>query len=130
MIAFSAIAAAVATSDPAQAYESFPACQSPAVESKIIERFNWAEANTWYDGIRIVHIDRAVERPTSEYGQLPILRRYCRGRAHLENGHYRTIHFLIEDPMGFAGFGWNVEFCLSGHDRWRVYDGKCRVLRR
>ncbi len=32
--------------------------------------------------------------------------------------------------MGFAGiFGDSVEFCLSGLDRWNVYDSYCRVLR-
>jgi hypothetical protein len=31
--------------------------------------------------------------------------------------------------MGFAGMGDNVEFCVSGFDRWYVYNGRCRVLR-
>lgn len=126
----SVIAAALTADTRAHAFSNFPGCESSAVQSKIINRFNWAEANTWYDGVRISYIDRTVERPVRGYGQVPILRRYCKGRAHLENGHYRTIHYLIEDPMGLAGVGWNVEFCLSGHDRWRVYDGNCRVLRR
>ena len=126
----SVIAAAVITPNSAYAYDSFPGCESPAVQSKIISRFNYAEAHTWYDGVRISYIDRTIERPVRGYGQTPILRRYCKGRAYLENGRYRTIHYLIEGPMGLAGFGWNVEFCLSGHDRWRVYDGNCRVLRR
>jgi hypothetical protein len=35
---------------------------------------------------------------------------------------------LIEGRMGFAGIGENVEFCVSGFDRWLVYNGRCRVL--
>ena len=31
--------------------------------------------------------------------------------------------------MGFVGIGDNVEFCVSGFDRWMVYNGRCRVLR-
>jgi hypothetical protein len=37
--------------------------------------------------------------------------------------------YLIEDRAGFAGLGHNVEFCLVNFDRWKVYDGLCRVLR-
>ena len=28
----------------------------------------------------------------------------------------------------FASIGDNVEFCVSGFDRWMVYNGRCRVL--
>jgi hypothetical protein len=58
---------------------------------------------------------------------------YCRASAHMSDGHSRKLWYLIEVGEGFAGFGLafgdNVEFCLSGLDRWNVYDGYCRVLR-
>ncbi|MCC5778015.1 hypothetical protein H7H48_03060 [Nitratireductor sp. B36] len=59
----------------------------------------------------------------------PIERRYCRATARLSDGRDRTIWYLIEYGQGFAGLGNNVEFCVSGFDRWNVYDGHCRVLR-
>ena len=59
----------------------------------------------------------------------PIARRYCGGTAEMSDGRQRTIWYLIEDGMGFAGMGDNVEFCISGLDRWLVYNGSCRVLR-
>ena len=31
--------------------------------------------------------------------------------------------------MGFASIGDGVEFCVSGFDRWNVYNSGCRVLR-
>ncbi len=31
--------------------------------------------------------------------------------------------------MGYAGVGNNVEFCVTGFDRWYVYSGRCRILR-
>lgn len=59
----------------------------------------------------------------------PIARRYCGATALLSDGHQRDVWYLIEEGMGFAGFiGDNVEFCVSGFDRWKVYDGRCRVL--
>lgn len=59
----------------------------------------------------------------------PIERRYCIANVHLTDGHMRDVWYLIEHPMGFASIGSNVEFCVLGFDRWKVYGGNCRVLR-
>lgn len=59
----------------------------------------------------------------------PIERRYCMATVMLSDGLTRTAWYLIEHPMGFAGIGSNVEFCVLGFDRWKVYGGDCRVLR-
>lgn len=59
----------------------------------------------------------------------PIERRYCHATVALSDGHSRDLWFLIENPMGFASFGSNVEFCVAGFDRWHVYGGNCRTLR-
>lgn len=59
----------------------------------------------------------------------PIDRRYCQATVALTDGHQRDVWYLIEIPMGFAGIGSNVEFCVAGFDRWNVYGGGCRVLR-
>ena len=59
----------------------------------------------------------------------PIERRYCHATATLSNGQTRDVWYLIERPMGFAGIGSNVEFCVSGFDRWHVYGGRCRTVR-
>lgn len=59
----------------------------------------------------------------------PIERRYCAATALLSSGDNRPVWYLIEYGQGFAGIGDNVEFCVSGFDRWNVYDGACRVLR-
>ena len=57
-------------------------------------------------------------------------RLYCTANAAMSDGQTRTLWYLVEYDEGFAGFfGDNVEFCLSGLDRWNVYDGHCRVLR-
>ena len=59
----------------------------------------------------------------------PIGRRYCGATVALSDGESRPIWYLIEEGMGFASLGVNVEFCVSGFDRWYVYNGRCRVLR-
>lgn len=58
----------------------------------------------------------------------PIERHYCRARVALSDGRDRSIWYLIERGQGFASIGDNVEFCVSGFDRWMVYNGRCRVL--
>ncbi len=64
-----------------------------------------------------------------ETEEWPIARRYCGATAILSDEVSREIWYLIEGRMGFAGIGENVEFCVSGFDRWYVYNGACRVLR-
>jgi capsid protein len=58
-----------------------------------------------------------------------ITRTYCEATAYTSDGRRHAMWYLIEDRAGFAGLGHNVEFCLVNFDRWKVYDGLCRVLR-
>lgn len=58
----------------------------------------------------------------------PIGRTYCGAQVILSDGNARDIWYLIEEGQGYAGIGDNVEFCVSGFDRWFVYNGRCRVL--
>lgn len=69
------------------------------------------------------------KRYLPEQERWPIGRRYCGATVHLSDGGERPIWYLIEEGMGFASIGDNVEFCVSGFDRWYVYNGDCRVLR-
>ena len=65
-----------------------------------------------------------------EQGEVwPIGRTYCGAQVILSDGDARDIWYLIEEGQGYAGIGDNVEFCVSGFDRWYVYNGRCRVLR-
>ena len=59
----------------------------------------------------------------------PIGRRYCGATVVLSDGD--EPRHLVSDRgrQGYASIGDNVEFCVSGFDRWYVYDGRCRVLR-
>lgn len=59
----------------------------------------------------------------------PVPRTYCEATVTLSDGLSRTAWYFIEEGMGFAGVGSNVEACIDGFDRWNVYDGRCRVAR-
>lgn len=106
----------------------FPSCDDPKVLGQIVERFNWAEENTWHRGFYLEDITRTRERVVQDGHHRQVPRRYCRGHAKLTNGRHPTLMYLIEEGAGFAGTGFNVEFCINGLDPWRVHDGSCRVL--
>ena len=53
----------------------------------------------------------------------PIGRTYCGATVILSDGDGRDIWYLIEEGQGYASIGNNVEFCVSGFDRWYVYNG-------
>lgn len=107
------------------------ACEDPYVLSIIASRFRHQVQNVPH----LPNVDITDFRKIREHRYLPhskkwqIARRYCGATAELSDGRHRSIWYLIEDGMGFAGVGDNVEFCVSGFDRWLVYNGSCRVLR-
>jgi hypothetical protein len=109
---------------------SFPPCDAPEVIAKIHQKFAWSETWHAYRGVGLAGVDRIRERRVEYFGPHPIPRRYCHARAILSNGKNVSMPYLIEEGMWVAGTRWNVEFCATGYDRWRVYGGSCRVLRR
>lgn len=116
---------------PASARDTFPGCQSERVLKTLVKRFNHAEKVYWQSrGLILSDIANAHQHSVNPFPDSPINRRYCHGDAIFENGHKRRVHYLVEEDAGFAGFTWNVEYCVHGLDPWKYYDGRCRVLSR
>jgi len=113
-------------------YASDPgACADARVLGRISQRFSHQVRNVPHlPQVEIVDFRRIGQtRYQPAHDTWLVERRYCHATAALSDGRSRTVWYLIENPMGFAGFGSNVEFCMSGFDRWHVYNGNCRVLR-
>ena len=106
-----------------------PGCDDASVLSTLSSRQAWAEAHTWKDGVTIAALDRVGERRLVTEGFSAIDRRYCAARAALTSARPTTLYYVVSAGEGFAGYGWNVEFCLSGHDPYRVYGADCQVLK-
>lgn len=107
-------------------------CGNAKVLNRITERFRYQVRNVPHlPQVDILDFRRIGEtRYLPQIGdERPIERRYCHARAALSDGLNRDVWYLIERPLGFAGFGSNVEFCVAGFDRWHVYGGRCRALR-
>lgn len=139
------------TSTPAPVFAADPTygdytdvdCGRPDVVKHIQKRFRYQVANVpnlpQVDIVQISDIRENRYLPAEE--DRPIARRYCIGTANLSDGANREIWYLIEYKMGFATINSrglissrlvqpdNIEFCVSGFDRWMVYNGACRVLR-
>ncbi len=109
-------------------------CSNERVLGKIVNRFQHQVRNVPnLPQVGIVDFYGMREnRYEPQHERSPIERQYCHATVALTDGvqgYNRDVWYLIERPMGFAGIGSNVEFCVSGFDRWLVYGGRCRVLR-
>ena len=113
-------------------YASDPGvCADRRVLARLSDRFRHQVRHVPHlPDVAITGYSRLVEKRYLPRGDRhPISRRYCHASVDLSDGRRRTMWYLIEEPMGFAGIGSNVEFCVAGFDRWLVYGGRCRVLR-
>lgn len=107
------------------------ACAAPRYLNKIKSRFRHQVKNVpnlpdvSIEDFRDIHEHRYIPRNEVR----PIWRRYCGATVLLSDGNSRDIWYLIEGRMGFVAASSGVEFCVSGFDRWLVYNGRCRILR-
>jgi len=124
-----AMALAVCCSIVAAYADELPACDAAPVLSELRARQAWAEANTWKDGVTIAAIDHVVEHKPVAINFSVIERRHCRARASLSDRRTMPLYFMISAGGGMSGTGWNVEFCLDGHDPYRVFGNACQVLK-
>jgi hypothetical protein len=106
------------------------ACGDPAVFERIQGRFHEREAEYWNTGLAILSFDDVREIGYRTNGQDYIPRRYCAARAYLNDE--RKIHqvfYSISEDLGIIGFGFGVEWCVSGLDRNDAYAPNCKMAR-
>jgi hypothetical protein len=105
------------------------ACANGRVLDRIMERFAWAERNTWRRGFVIEALEnpRPSGHPYAEPGIIE--RSFCMADSLMTDGQFRTVYYAIESGVGFASIGDYVDFCVLGLDPWHVHDGACRTVR-
>ena len=106
-------------------------CDHPHVLKSISSKFHYQAVHVHHDKtLKISAYDNIHQhRYLEEREDRPIARRYCGAEVTLSDGRERTIWYVVERHAGFASIGDNVEFCVSGFDRWNVYNNGCRILR-
>lgn len=114
-------------------YDSYagvlPTCADPGVFARIQSLFHDRETEFWKSGLEIVNLTNIHEIGFRSEGLDYIPRRYCEGRVFLNNQNTRAVSYTIVEDAGFAGFGYEVEWCVAGLDRNEAYGGYCRDAR-
>jgi hypothetical protein len=106
-----------------------PACDDPAVLSRIQSRFSEREATYWKSGLEIAGYDRVREIGWRSPGLDYIPRRYCTARAHMNDERARQVSYWIGEDLGMIGWGFGVEWCVHGLDRNYAFAPGCKMAR-
>jgi hypothetical protein len=104
-----------------------PRCDDPAVFGRIQTLFYQREAEFWKSGLAITGFDRAHEIGYRSNGLDYIPRRYCVAEALLNDSKVRKVSYSIDEDLGTIGFGFEVEWCVSGLDRLNAYAPHCTL---
>jgi hypothetical protein len=109
--------------------DDLPACGDPAVFERIQGRFHDREAEFWNTGLEIVGFTEVKEIGYKTNGLDYIPRRYCIARAYLNDAKPHHVSYSINEDLGIIGFGFGVEWCISGLDRNDAYAPNCKMAR-
>ncbi|HZM08565.1 MAG TPA: hypothetical protein VFC11_08975 [Methylocella sp.] len=107
-----------------------PACDDPAVFERIQGRFHDREAEFWNTGLEILGLTEVKEIGYKSNGEDFIPRRYCIAQAYLNDEKKpRQLSYSINEDLGIIGFGFGVEWCVTGLDRNDAYAPNCKMAR-
>lgn len=112
-------------------YEPFdsdmPACADPGPLGEIRTAFAAREREFWRTGLDIAVFDEVREIGLRTNGLDYIPRRYCLARVTMNDGKAREVSFSIVKSMGVLGFGYGVDWCVSGLDRFDARAPNCKM---
>ena len=130
-ISFAALARPLVPAEKRFDYYSaqLPSCADPRVLERIQSRFYDRESEFWKSGLAIVGFDQVREIGMRTNGLDYIPRRYCMGRAALNDRSARTVSYSIVEDMGIIGWGFGVDWCVAGLDRNYADAPNCKMAR-
>ena len=105
-----------------------PSCTDEAVLNRIQSRFSQKESEYWHSSLAIASYDRVRQLSLRSEGRSFIPRRYCTARVMMSDQRYRQVSYQIGEGLGIIGWGFGVDFCVSGLDRNWAYAPACRVV--
>ena len=114
-----------------------PRCDDQGVLSTITSRFSEAENIYWGGTHAINGYENVRDIGFRSNGVDYIPRRYCIGRALLDDPRSptlqerrpRTVIYNVTANLGIIGWTWGVEWCVVGLDREHAYAPDCYILR-
>ena len=117
-------------------HADLPACDNPAVLERMSARFEEKESKFWHSTLTIVSYDRVGQYGLRSNGRDYIPRRYCSGRALMNNGKRYWATYTIGEELGIIGFGFGLpdykfglDWCIAGLDRNWTYGAGCTAVR-
>lgn len=142
LLASSTLAAVLAASAPALAADYLTArppvvvqtqptiCSDNGVLSAIDHRFDYTDRHLLHANLDVLdfyNMHETLYEPSDETHL--IARHYCEAGVVMNDRLPRTVYYVIESTMGFAGIGDNVTSCIDGLDPWHVYGADCSTVR-
>src|ERR1700712_4455106 len=106
-----------------------PPCDDPGVLSRISDRFAEKEGDYWSSSLQITTYDRIESIGIRAWGLDHIPRTFCVARAHLNDNSIHEVSYSIIEDLGIIGFGYGVEWCVSGLDWNYAYAPDCKMAR-
>jgi hypothetical protein len=106
-----------------------PACDDPDVLVRIVDDFAGKESEFWNSTAAIVSIDHVRAIGWRPWGLDHIPRRFCTAIAHLNTNRAHAVSYNIGEDLGFASYGYGVDWCVDGYDRNRAFAPHCKMMR-
>ena len=106
-----------------------PPCDDPGVLSRISSRFSQKESEYWNSSLQILDYDRIKAIGIRPWGLDHIPRTFCVARARFNDQSIHEVSYSIAEDLGIIGFGYGVEWCVSGLDRNYAYAPDCKMAR-
>ena len=106
-----------------------PECADSSVLSTIQSRFSDKESQFWQSSLSITSYDRIGQRAVRPFGASYIPARFCSARVLMSDQKYRRVDYVLREDLGIIGWGYGVEFCVSGLDRNLAYAPSCNIVR-
>lgn len=106
-----------------------PACADRDPLGEIRTEFRAREEEFWRTGLDIVTFEEVRETGFRSNGLDYLPRRYCWARVAMSDAKIREVSYSIVRTLGVIGFGYGVEWCVEGLDRFDANAPNCKMAR-
>ena len=109
-----------------------PSCADADVLATITSRFQQKESEYWNSDRHILAFSHVHQSGYRTNGVDYIPRRYCTAWATVDNDrprHHHLVVYSIGEGLGWLGYGYGVNWCVTGYDRNYAYAPWCHAAR-
>lgn len=104
-----------------------PACSDSGVLSDIASGFASKEARFWNSSLAIAEFENIKPVAWRPWGIDLIPRQFCSAHVLINDGSKRRVDYSIRQSLNSIGFGFDVQYCVTGLDRNWTYSPACKM---